>query len=323
MRTSHFWLLTAVCCLGQTLARAGEPSPADLIQLTPAVRSTDPEVRSIEMVGIMKDGLHLRFRALYKAPDHYSLLVSDGSDGTPLVFVADRQLLCYDPIRSSVLCLKGCSEQLSFESDGKAASFLFGFLPEDRRSHAQNSLKIDVKSVCEKLCVVDRVVKTGESQYRLFLLKDQKSLVCSFDLAKAQPFEGLKVFDQSGHEPLLSIDKLVINGPLADDEFRFPDRERLARKLKVHEMAGGGFAPAEFEVAKITTAIMARLGATHPGIRESLKEPAFQNLDWKAVVKRDRKTSAILRDLVPVDKHSTIDPKAKQAKSATGESTVK
>jgi hypothetical protein len=119
----------------------------------------------------------------------------------------------------------------------------------------------------------------------------------------------LKLFVEQGHEPVLTIEKLVVNGKLSDDEFRFPDRERLARKIKVHEMVGNGFEPAAVEVKKITTAMMARLGATHPGLRESLKEPAFKQIDWKAVEHRDHKLSAILRDLVPIDRHPITDKK--------------
>ncbi len=303
MRMPSFGLIVGVGFVLTTPVQAGEPTAADLIKLTPFVQSTDPSVRSIELVGSMKDGLHLRFRALYQAPDQYSVLVSDGSDGTPLVFVADRQLLCYDPIRSAVLCLKNCSERLSFEVDGKDANFLFGFLPDGKEGHAQNSLKIDVKTVCEKLCVAERVVKTGATQYRLILTKhENKSMVCTFDLSRPQPFEGLKVFDETAHEPLLTIDKLVVNSPIAAEEFRFPDRDRLARKIKVHEMVGNGFEPAEVEVKKITTAMMARLGATHPGLRDSLKEPAFRQLNWKAIEKKDQRVSAILRNLVPVER---------------------
>ena len=41
--------------------------------------------------------MDLRFRAVYREPGRFSLRIRDGSDGTPLLFAVDHQVLVYDP----------------------------------------------------------------------------------------------------------------------------------------------------------------------------------------------------------------------------------
>ena len=107
-------LLSAVCLASRPSAMAGEPSAKDLIKLAPVITSKDRAYESIAISGSMKgDGIHLRFRAIYQAPDRHALLLTDGSDGTPLVFVAERQMLIYDPVHPAVLRFKNAKSQLT------------------------------------------------------------------------------------------------------------------------------------------------------------------------------------------------------------------
>jgi hypothetical protein len=299
--------------IGST-TRAGEPTAADLIGLVPVIQTTDPALKSLEIVGSMtiKDAGLVRFKAFYRAPDHYSILLSDSTDGTPLVYVADGQLLFYDPIRSSVSYLKDCSEQLRLESDGKLPRFVFEVgrtsKSADAKGGERDLFKLDAKSLFEaKTGTEQRVLDEGNGRYRLFSTRGERTTVASFDTSKSQPIESLKVFEKNGSEPVLSVDKLVVDGPLAKNAFAFPDRKTLSRKIPVHELAGD-FLPAGAEKILLAKSIQTRFAIKHPGVLEDLKPPDFAKQSWKVLQKRDKAASAVLRDFVPVDRRSTMAP---------------
>jgi hypothetical protein len=313
MRMQSFGLMAIACLVWITSADAGEPSPADLIRLAPALQSTDPTIKSLEVVGSlkMKDAGLVRFRALYKAPHYYSILMTDAIDQTPLVYLADRQLLFYDPIRSAVTYLKDCSQRFSLESDGKSPRFVYGFGPEGNKVPNLDLLKLDVRSLLDLRNNVEaRIIDEGEGRYRLFLLKKDRTIVCSFDTTAEQRFLGLKVFENTSNAPILTVDKLVVDGKLAREDFQFPDKVHLAKKIKIHELAGG-FLEDGSQMVMISKAIQVRFEARHPGLRTTLNLPGYEHQTWKAIERHDQRYSAVLREMVPFDRRSvaTKDPK--------------
>jgi hypothetical protein len=328
MRIGFKVLIVVFGLMGSSFANAGEPSPADLIRLAPMLQSTDPTIKSLEIVGSMKlkDAGLVRFRALYKAPHYYSILMTDALDQTPLVYLADRQLLFYDPIRSAVTYLKDCSQRFSLESDGKSPRFVYGFGPEGNKVPNLDLLKLDVRSVLDlRNSVEARITDEGEGRYRLFLLKKDRTIVCSFDTTAEQRFLGLKVFENSGNDPVLTVDKVVVDGKLAREEFQFPDKAHLAKKIKIHELAGG-FLENGAQMGMISKAIQVRFEARHPGLRTTLNLPGYEHQTWKAIERHDQRYSAVLREMVPLDRRSdaTKDPKktADQPVAGMGGSTT-
>jgi hypothetical protein len=320
MRIRRFVLIVGFGLMGISPSMAGEPSPADLISLAPLLQSTDPQIRSLEVVGSLKlkEAGVVRFRALYKAPDHYSILISDALDQTPLVYVADRQLLFYDPIRSAVTYLKDCSQRLSLEDDGKSARIVLGFGPQGKKIPDVDFLKLDARSVFDVRGNPEaRVINEGEGRYRLFVNRNDRTTVCSFDTTKAQPFQSLKIFEKSGHEPALSVDKVVVDGPLAKAEFQCPDRERLVKKIAVHELAGGFLADGA-QMVMISKAIQIRFEARHPGLRTKPNLPEYEHQPWKAIERHDLRYSAVLREMVPVDRRSVAAQEPKKPAGQAG-----
>ena len=307
MRTRSLLL---VCAAGLAVASpiiAGEPSPADLIRLAPTISSTDPKVRSIEMVGRMRmEGLQVRFRAVYRSPDRYAIRFSDGSDGTPLVFIADRQMLVYDPIRPSVLCMKDGHFNVAVRQKGEKSMFHWEL---GKSRQIKDEITFDVKSLLNSSAIDERVVREGDHAYRLFRTDEQGgTIVYSIDGTKKQPVESIRAFSKESHEANLAIDRVVVDGPLKDEEFRFPDKARLAENIDVHDWPGDGLLETFGEVAVMMRAFQARKGANHPGLRHSIRFPGFRRLDWDEVRENDRKFSAVLKEFLPVATGESREP---------------
>jgi hypothetical protein len=321
-------LIGFVLLFAEASATAGERSAAERIAAIPVVQSSDPTIQTIELVGSMtlKDAGLVRVRALYQVPGHFSILLSDSTDGTPLVYVADRQLLFYDPIRSSVTCLKDCFQRLTLGGDGKSAGFAFEVGRRAKKGAKKgldgDLLQIDPKSLFGAKGGLDpRIVDEGGGRYRLSTTTGDRTVVAAFDASQPQPFEGLKVFEKSSHEPALSIDKLVVNGPLPKDSFTFPDRERLSKKITIHELAVD-FLPPGAEMVQLSRAIQTRFLLKHPGLREDAKPPGFERLTWKQIQRHDQKASNVLRELIPVDRRSVATPEVKKPAGPASASTV-
>jgi hypothetical protein len=308
MRMQSFGLIATACLVWITAANAGEPTVADLIKLVPNVQSSDPKVKSIEFVcSGSRQGFRVRHRVVYKAPNHFSLLLSDAADGTPLEFIADRQALYYDPIRPSVTRINNCATRVEVGNDGEFSWSIFQIalisLDQGHRVKTTDGININLRSQCEQKGISRRVVKIGPTHYRLYLssIDPLTTLVCTFDMSREQPFEGMKVFLGTSHESMLSFEKLEINQPLADEEFRFPDRALSASKLNVRSSSGDDLEWAKRESLLMSNSMRARGGAIRPGLQHSRQLADLGKLDWDATVANDRKYAALLRELLPVN----------------------
>jgi len=86
--------------------RAGEPTARELTNMAPVLDSSSADCRSLDIGGRnCADATlapTLRFRALYRAPGEFSLLISGAADGTPLAFCSGRKALAYDPVGATV-----------------------------------------------------------------------------------------------------------------------------------------------------------------------------------------------------------------------------
>src|SRR5260370_42492361 len=86
----------------------------------------------------------LRFRALYRAPNRFALLVSDPADGTPLVFCSDRKMFLYDPVSPTLFYSENASFSLRLLSTKGNLSFSYTYLLYSSRNH---DISLDLRSV--------------------------------------------------------------------------------------------------------------------------------------------------------------------------------
>jgi len=292
-----------------TPARAGEPSARELIALAPVLDSSDRACRSLDVGGYYGDdndpGPRLRFRALYRAPHHFSLLLTDAADGTPLAFCSDRKMLVYDPVGPTLYYSENASFTLEMAcTDGEIKVNWLCLLKSSRPHH----IRVDLRSMLPGLpsegqaaddgAFEDRVVKRNTRQFELIRNYEKKAyLTLDVNLAKECPYTAV-TFVQGGTS-FFRLDALALNGALGDEWFAFPAKERLARELPLKDVtAVEDLAAIHSTAAAVGRACMVRWVFNKPGPPGPRDIPGLQGVDWDRVKRDDKKYANALRHLV-------------------------
>lgn len=287
-----------MCLVAQAslTATADEPSPKQLIDLAPVIRSSDESCRSIELGGYLRanESACLTFRALYRAPDHVAVLIKDGVDGTPLFFAADRKMFLYDPVRSVLLWNAETNVHFALVKEGDALRMHLDVTTDQDRP---SNVLVDVKSLLAGPFMNDKVVQIGDKKYRLTRTTEKgNALECAIDLGREQPYTNINIIKNEQTEPFLSMNVLKINGNIDREEFFFPKRDQLAEKVSVQDVPGGAVARNGGELTLLMSACYARAAINKPEMREAIKRAGFSDIDWKRVEENDKKFSHELRE---------------------------
>ena len=293
---------------------AGEPSARELVALAPVIRSSDKNCKSIDISGFMnKEGItDLKFRAVYRAPDRFALLLYDGLDGTPLLYCSDRNMFVYDPVGPSFLYsgyagfqidLLATVETFVFSIDGSVVRSKSSSISIDLQSilwgPGQNGLALMDQAVKDGV-VRDEVVKRNEGSYKLVRHEEEGSTIrIDVRLNANPPYTAIDFAEGGAPKPFLGIDKLAINGALKDEMFAFPEKDRLARTMTVRDVAGDGVLKSLGALALVTRAAVVRTAVNHPESRARIKHPELLGVDWERVKQNDKRFSKILKTLVP------------------------
>jgi hypothetical protein len=278
------------------MATAGELSPRQLINLAPVLSSSDESYRSIEVGGYLrqKGPACLHFRVIYRAPDHYALLIKDGLDGTPLFFAADRKMFLYDPIRSVLLWNGDNNLRFSLAQDEDGLRIHLEVTSDKDRP---SNVLVDVKSLLTGPFMNDKVVQTGDKRYQLTRTTQKgNSLGCAIDLEREQPYTNITINLDGQIDPCLNITYINVNGNVNYEEFLLPKRKELAEKILVQGIPNGELARNGSELTLLMRACYARAAIDHPEMRESIKLAGFSEIDWKRVKENDEKFSQVLRE---------------------------
>jgi hypothetical protein len=284
-----------------TLASAGEPSAEDLIALAPVARSTDAGCKSIEAgIRIFNPETHIewKLRVLYRAPGRYALILRDGTDDTPVFWVADHQVLVYDPVVPAILYGSGVRTDFTLFAD--AESFKCSWSLETGKTPL-HGIVLDIKSLFSGPAEGDEVAKTGDGAYRLTRTKGACSIVAHVDTGRGQSYTNTDIrFRHTGE--VVSVEKLVIDGALGDEEFAFPEKDRLAAKVAVKEYLGGDLDKNMKDILFLTRSLFkgtrVRLAAKRPELRSKMDFSDCPGIDWDAVKKSDAIYSHVLKDLI-------------------------
>ena len=307
-RSFHVACVFAVALgLSSTPATAGEPSARDLIARAPVIRSSDEEIRSIEIAGYERaDGKILRtFRALYRAPDRFAFVTRAGYDGTPLSFAAERKMLVYDPVRPEVLVFHDVGNYRTIAAEGGKFEYTWGCKFTGDRP---GDITLDLKSLFTAPASAkggssweESVVKTGENRYVLTVKQDKFYRRSRVDLNRPEPFATFEIANSPDGPPRFCVDKIVVNGELKDEEFAFPSTGRLAGTLKVREIKDGLFAQANGS-AVLMRAYHDRQTIHEPPGRGEIITPFLTGIRRGRIEEHDRLYAKQIRELIPDDK---------------------
>jgi hypothetical protein len=298
-RNRSIWsMVFHTCLIAQTspTATADEPSPRQLIELAPVISSSDKNYRSIELGGYLRQkGVSgLTFRASYRAPDHYAVLIKDKADGTPLFFAMDRQMFLYDPVRSIVLWNADSNVRFSLVQEGDALKIHLGATTD--RDEPSNVL-LEVKSLLASPFINEKVVELGAKKYRLTRTTEKgNSLDFGIDLGCKQPYTNITITLKGSTEPCASINEIKVNSDLNEEQARFPKRDELAEKISVQDLPGCALARDGSGLTLLMRACYARAAISQPAMREAFNLAANSAIEWNRVKESDQKVSHVLRE---------------------------
>ena len=294
-------MIARIVCISVTVSLAlcaylradGEPSVSELISLAPVIDIADPQCNSAEISASIRGGvgenrIDLRFRAVYAKPDRYALVVSDGSDATPLLWLAGDNAILYDPTRPAVFWLANakplffvrlCDEKLEF-------GFAVGM--------SAANIQCDVKSILAVSRRNSTVERTAQGSYRMALTSWHGDYrVATIDPASASPYRRVEIFVPGQSYAQFSLDRMSTNENVDEKDFQFPERAALAAHVNIQDWPSGNVIDAVNGPAIVYRAIFARLAMRASNVRDLIPE-----IDWDQAAENDRVYSKAIRDSV-------------------------
>jgi hypothetical protein len=334
----NFLSLLAAACLSAiavdvsaTPVIAGEPTVNELISLAPVIRSSDEQVRSIEVAGYVRaDGNIIRtFRALYRAPDRFAFVVRDGQDGTPISIAVDKKLLIYDPVRPEILVHPHASSYRTLKVEGGDYEDSWGFTSSGRQPCR---IEIDLKSVFSAPFkrgepIQETVTKEGEGVHVLTRKDDKSYRRLRVDTRGATPLVTYETASSPGGPPTYGVDRMIVNGALDDSEFIFPRLDGLTGIVDVREVKDGLFSESDAMNVLMRTYYV-RQKLREPKSQRGVITPLMAGVRWSRVEENEKWCAKLIRDLIPADPvHRVIDlpglPDGDEAVKQTGWDTIR
>jgi hypothetical protein len=235
----------------------------------------------------------LTFRARYRAPDHFAVVIEDQADGTPLFFAADRRMLLYDPLRSALLWKEDINIHFSLVKERDALRIhLDATTDKDRPS----GVLVDIKSMVAGPFPNDIVTRIGDRKYRLTRTTEKgNALECAIDLDRKQPYANIQIMHAGQNRPFLRIESLELNGNTDQDEFLFPKKDELAEKTCLRELPDSAMSSGGGGLTVLMAACYARAAIRKPEMREAINRAGINDIDWNGVEEKDKRVSPLLR----------------------------
>jgi hypothetical protein len=284
------------------------PSPRDLIALKPVLDSTNPGCKALEVGGWLGGGEHgpttkLSFRALYRSPGQFCLLLSDAVDGTPLALFSGNRMLLYDPVTPT----------LYYSENAGFSVVLAGADQEELRFNIKyrltaeepNRIAIDFGSLFafnrwkDGAPTHDSVIRLDANVFQLVRsVGDEPVFAIDVDPARKCMYTRA-AFTASGTTKFC-MNRLHLDSPTGDEPFAFPTKERLSRAMPVTTVTGQeGIA-----TMRITNALMERAAAVRSvvnrvGPGEAIPLRGLSDVDFNRVRDNDKKYAKALRELIP------------------------
>jgi hypothetical protein len=312
------WFPIAIAALIGTIpppVRAGEEATTRLlVALAPVLDSSDRSCRSLDIGGYTAAGAmgsdkppggYLRFRVIYRAPDRFSLLLSDPEDGTPVAFGSGRKMLVYDPVDPAVYYSERGGIRLEMVGTGGQLRFNCTYL---LCSSKPSRILLDFTSLLSitsgqqgaaHVAFEEQVVRGKAGIFRLSRrYEDGVNLTLNVDTSKPCPYTATTLAWNG--VTMMCLDRLILNAPLGDELFEFPVKERLGRGLPLKEATTDENPAANLRMTEVigrAYAVRAVVNQMRPPAAPDVPGPG--GVDWATVRENDRKYAKALRELVP------------------------
>ena len=278
------------------LLAAEDPTPAELIALAPLVSSDDSTCRSLDVAGYVRSpGRNLGFRASYRCPDHFTLVLSDGVDGTPLMIGIEDELYTYNYIDGSLLRLPRRRIQFSLgkgETDPMLRVRFLGAGTESPhlRVDLAGLIDMDVASASSKKVAPDRYQVTRKSARGSLQSID-------FDLAQESRITKAIYYANNLYDLGVGLTRIRLNDPESASDLALLTPDRLRASLAVADLPPGRSTAGPLEIGHALRLLSDRKAIYEPSLQLLKRYQGISAQEWGRIKARDLDVAPILRRL--------------------------
>jgi len=267
---------------------AGEPSPAQLIALAPAIRSSEGKYKNVDLQGFLDDGRgsRLTFRARYLAPDHHSLILIYASDNTPAALYCDGEMMIYNPIDNYALYSNNASSNVLLAVEGASLKCSLDIVKSGRPN---SNLQIDLQSLYRGTAKNDTVTKAGAGNYLLSKITERgNSLISYIDKSRICPFARVEFTPKGAEAPSVCLQEILVDEDVHAPWVTFPPKSRLEGTITLLDRSRDGLLENLSSVVFITMTCHARQAIHDIEYRQEFENNYHRRIDWRGVEANDR-----------------------------------
>lgn len=288
------------------LVKAGEPTARELVALAPVLHSADPACHNLVISGIVggteKTLPRWRFRACYKAPNQYSLLVSDPVDGTPMVFASGNKMLVYDPVDAIVYYSERASFSVDLICNENGIDFKVVYLLV---SNKETQISINLRSFMKNMYENNKLVSEHISRISNSLSKvdikfeSGQRLDVNLDLSTKGKYTSVSMYENEVN--FLFLDMLEIDRNISGESFGFPDKQTLTKSLPIKDVES----IKDIRTIQNIATIVGRATIARPFINGSMppslmKDAGIAGISLSRLKENDKKYGTALIRIIPV-----------------------
>ena len=212
----------------------------------------------------------LCFFALYRAPNQFFYCITDGKEGTPLLYMCDRRIFMFSRIDREIYFISKAACELTFASREGRLPFEFGLLGPGEPS----KIMMDMKPVFGRALNGDEARPAGMGRYRLTrkVLKDGTLATALVDPSRKCPFTEIEL-SEVGDKLLPTVQfQVAVDEDVPDPIPAFPEISTVSKKLPVKDLSGDFLAGGRGSIDAYVRCLMG-----HAAVRNMKARAAYES----------------------------------------------
>lgn len=280
-----------------------------LLKLAPRISLGEEGISTFEVKGTIKnEGKQLRFIISGQKPDRLAFSLFEPTSGSPIVACAEKSCMFYNPISAEVLLAQAIpkfvmmveKKSKGFDLDDPHSPMDFDFSPAQDATKQKTVYKtvIDIPSFWVGVQSFD-VSIVGDNQFRVEGKTKRGGKVVAYitPSRKEGPYTRLELYEShgAGDQPTVILDSIIINQPLSEGRFSFPERSAFSALSTTNILINGGDLKAQFMRAFMNRLVL--VYKDKPELKALVEKRTGSPLDWEKIEKEDKKAIGILKSI--------------------------
>lgn len=305
-----FVLVFLLTSHGALLSQTQEiPTAKKLIQMAPRISLDNKNITSFLIEGYLDfNGLQFQFIVSGQQPDQLALRILDSQDNTPILAGMNNRVMFYDPISVEAYLSQAVPNfimKMEKVSDDLNLKMFFGLQQvkdKKEKTDKARSTVVDLGSIAKSL-EKDFKITFQDQEHIAFSGCSKKggllkAIINPAD--KQSPYCRVELYEEGKKKPAVVLSRILLNRPLPEKHFVFPEKELNGSKLPKKEISDAGAVSTMLTMGKLFRAVMTRLSLSNPedkDLKEMAEKMCLIPPNWDRIKKEDPINSALLRSL--------------------------